>query len=176
MSTSSRERPLWAQTDTSHARLFTWPYFPVYNGHHISIQIRFLCGNLQKSANVGNKTAEKAVSEQDLCLECNTALPICNFYGKIKQNFVHMLFLFWGLWIFTITITLSQRRSCISHWGSGFVFGEGAVETTTVDTVDFGGLAAVRCSCWAGTVWIRTLGKETYSVSMRVWFGLQDQF
>lgn len=35
---------------------------------------------------------EKAVSGQDQCLESDTALPLCNFHGKVEQNFVHMLF------------------------------------------------------------------------------------
>lgn len=49
--------------------------------------------------------------------------------------------------------------------GSGVRLGEGAVVTTTVD-IDLGEPAAERCwSCWAGTVWIHTWGRQGTSTT-----------
>lgn len=55
------------------------------------------------------------------------------------------------------------------HCGSGFVLvngAEGALDSTTVDTAGFGGLdARCDCSCWAGTVWMRTCDKQAIQIN-----------
>lgn len=54
---------------------------------------------------------------------------------------------------------------CAGGGGSGARLGEGAVVTTTADT-DSGEPAAERCwSCWAGTVWIHTWGRQGTSTT-----------
>lgn len=63
----------------------------------------------------------------------------------------------------------SSGRTCrvsAFHWGSGVLFGDGAVVvTTTVDRAFEELPAAPCCSCCAGTVWMRTLKRGGENVT-----------